>query len=61
MIITDDDKNKKENKDRDNSLKDFIKENEKRIDKLNVIRNSSGEIVLWEVSYLPIKEKEVSE
>jgi|TARA_B110000438_G_scaffold30841_1_gene30281 hypothetical protein len=61
LIITDDDKNKKENKDRDNSLKDFIKENEKRIDKLNVIRNSSGEIVLWEVSYLPIKEKEVSE
>lgn len=60
MIITDDDKNKKENKDRDNSLKDFIKENEKRIDKLNVIRNSSGEIVLWEVSYLPIKKKGVS-
>ena len=61
MIITDGCPYKKENKDRDNSLKDFIKENEKRIDKLNVIRNTSGEIVLWEVSYLPIKKEEVSE
>jgi len=61
LIITDGCPYKKANKDRDNSLKDFIKENEKRIDKLNVIRNTSGEIVLWEVSYLPIKKEEVSE
>jgi hypothetical protein len=50
--IIDDSKIKKANKVRDESLKEYCKEADKsKIKFIKVIRNSSNEIVMWQVHY----------
>jgi hypothetical protein len=64
LKIIDESNEKKKNKVRDESFKKFCDENKnnKDIEKVNVVRNSKGEIVLWEIHTKEIKKskKEVS-
>jgi|TARA_R110002020_G_scaffold3869_1_gene17072 hypothetical protein len=61
--IIDESELKKSHKIRDASFEKYCndKKDDKTIKDIKVIRNSSGEITLWEVSHIHIEKKEVSE
>jgi len=61
LKIIDEHKIKTDNIIRDESFKDFCDENKdnKDIEKVNVVRNTKGEIVLWEIHHKIISETEV--
>ena len=58
LKIIDEHKIKTANTIRDESFKDFCDENKdnKDIEKINVVRNRKGEIVLWEIHHKVIEE-----
>jgi len=58
LKIIDEHKIKTDNIIRDESFKDFCDENKdnKDIEKVNVVRNTKGEIVLWEIHHKVIEE-----